>query len=572
MTDINEVVTFLEKEIGAFVSVTIVDNTPKIDLFLDKSKMSQNGLSDNGRCYTLNSVPNMTREKGIIELIDNFCEKRKIDDITFYINVGDYPIIHKDKTKHPWNERFVHECNVYPKKIDCVFSRSIITDDHEDLLFPSRDFIHVVYDKDNIIKKTNFNFSQKKNMCVFRGSHTGSDRTINNTRIQAKILSLQYPDYLDADITITFPYYMFDTTSNVGFVRTVIDDKNIIDYESDSKSMSLEEQCEKYKYILHIDGFVAAWRLAKEMLLMSVILKVESEWIEHYYHLLKPWIHYIPVKKDLSDLIDIIIWCNDHENECQQIALNAYNFAVEYMTEENMYDYLENILDKKQNETKENENEMKILKSIPASIVKLNPKPIDTMNIKYKKYLLQQNMVKFCMEYSPEISHSVLVPVFDPTFERIINSDSLKNEFVVPENILILCKEDSQSIFNKSEIFIQMNALIISHKDPENIVKFIRDFLISFVKIKKFDHSHGYLFGYLGLNLSFKNDVPFDSNVCFVLRIRGENTITVIFNEEQTYEVNMYPGRYILLDKNARVFETENSGTMNFVLFFSGEN
>ncbi|MFN9941570.1 MAG: glycosyl transferase family 90, partial [bacterium] len=129
-------------------------------------------------------------------------------------------------------------------------------------------------------------------IAVFRGSLTGNDRTINNTRVQARIKSLEYPSYLDVAITPTFKYYMFENLNNnyVGCVYTTIDDDRIYDEKNQNYKniISAFEQGNNYKYILHIDGFVAAWRMALEMLSMSVILKVDSPWIEHYYHDLIP--------------------------------------------------------------------------------------------------------------------------------------------------------------------------------------------------------------------------------------------------------------------------------------------
>ena len=74
----------------------------------------------------------------------------------------------------------------------------------------------------------------------------------------------------------------------------------------------------------------------------SVILKVDSEWVEHYYDKLIPWKHYIPIKSDLSDLIQRIKWCRLNDNICNKIAQNAYQFAKENFTKEKMIDYVFN--------------------------------------------------------------------------------------------------------------------------------------------------------------------------------------------------------------------------------------
>jgi len=42
----------------------------------------------------------------------------------------------------------------------------------------------------------------------------------------------------------------------------------------------------------------------------------------HYNHLV-PWIHYVPIKYDFSDLVAKVKWCKSHRDECAQIGRNA---------------------------------------------------------------------------------------------------------------------------------------------------------------------------------------------------------------------------------------------------------
>jgi hypothetical protein len=58
---------------------------------------------------------------------------------------------------------------------------------------------------------------------------------------------------------------------------------------------------------------------------------VDSEYTLWYSHLLVPYVHYIPIKKDLSDLIEKITWCRNHDDLCEKMAMNSYNFAIDLL-------------------------------------------------------------------------------------------------------------------------------------------------------------------------------------------------------------------------------------------------
>lgn len=313
--------------------------------------------------------------------------------------------------------------NLYPE-MKKIFSRSKIPNLHDDLLLPTRDYVTLLASSlyKNVIEgKTNkiyFNTKEewilKKPMAIFRGSLTGNDQKITNTRVQSRILSLKYPSYLDSVITNTFKYYMFEP--GIGAIHTKIDDTRLYNNEThiDAKNniMSFEEQI-KYKYILHIDGFTAAWRLSKYMLSYSVILKVDSPWVEHFYNDLKPWVHYIPIKSDLSDLIQRIAWCRENDDICETIAKNAFQYVIENITKEKMLDYIENVI---KNE-KDNFDSFDPKNVEPSFDIKL--KEIPDCEIKD----LDFSDVKYKMEY--------LVPF---TEEEKLIYDSLYNELNIDKN------------------------------------------------------------------------------------------------------------------------------------------
>lgn len=403
-TENNDVIYFMNMVIGSYAKFRITKGKIYETFYINKYLLKNFGLTDNSRCYTKKSEPNIEKEYGMFKLMKNYVEIhfnkiKDLEDVTFYIAFGDFPIIHKNKNLHPHTDRYKGEIyDVYPKKLPKIFSRSIDPKNHEDLLFPTRDYIDVIYNIDEIKSKINYDFNKKKSKAIFRGSFTGNNRTFENIRIQSKLLSIQYPEFLDVKIFHDFDYYMYEFENSCVF--TEIQSEELIQNTNiKNEYISIEEQAFFNKYILHIDGFVSAWRLSREMLLISTILKVDSVWFEHYYDQLIPWKHYIPIKSDLSDLIQIIIWCNKHNDICHEIALNAYRFAIDNFNEQSTFEYLdEKIYDIPRNikNTNSSNNEFSYENLYYSEIDELNKiienidntPQIDLSKIKIKKKLL----------------------------------------------------------------------------------------------------------------------------------------------------------------------------------------
>ncbi|KAK3745064.1 hypothetical protein QZH41_014561 [Actinostola sp. cb2023] len=73
----------------------------------------------------------------------------------------------------------------------------------------------------------------------------------------------------------------------------------------------------KWKYQINIDGTVAAYRLPYLIAGDSVVLKQDSDYYEHFYKDLEPWVHYIPFNRDLSDLEEKLNWTINNDDKVQ---------------------------------------------------------------------------------------------------------------------------------------------------------------------------------------------------------------------------------------------------------------
>ena len=56
-------------------------------------------------------------------------------------------------------------------------------------------------------------------------------------------------------------------------------------------------------------------------------------WTEYFNDWIRPYEHYIPVKADLSDLVEKIHWAMDHEDEARLIQETGQLFTKQIMTD-----------------------------------------------------------------------------------------------------------------------------------------------------------------------------------------------------------------------------------------------
>jgi hypothetical protein len=86
------------------------------------------------------------------------------------------------------------------------------------------------------------------------------------------------------------------------------------------------DQFMMHKYILIIDGNGISsshtWVFASGA--VPIMITNNEFWFKKY---LVPFEHYVPVKYDLSDLIEQIEWLRNHDDKAKQIAINARAFA-----------------------------------------------------------------------------------------------------------------------------------------------------------------------------------------------------------------------------------------------------
>jgi hypothetical protein len=302
-------------------------------------------------CIFRNLFPNYEGELNtniIKDMFETLLKERKIPDVEFFVNDRDFPILKKNLTEpyeHIFNSNNIPIEKIYQKNMCPIFSKSI-TNEYADILMPTNDDWMLVSNKfftndcknsyrKNVMDGLNKNWKTKKEICIFRGSATGCGITLeNNMRLKAADLSIDYPDLLDAGIT--------DWNSRMKkYKNEPIKIINIEQFRFKLVNKINNFEKSNYKYILNIDGNVSAFRLSSELNMNSVLLIVTSDYKLWFSNKLEPFVHYIPIKKDLSDLIEQIQWCKKNDKTCEKIAKNAMNFYNKYICKQGIFDYLE---------------------------------------------------------------------------------------------------------------------------------------------------------------------------------------------------------------------------------------
>ncbi len=110
-----------------------------------------------------------------------------------------------------------------------------------------------------------------------------------------------------------------------------------------SNYVSLPDHC-KYKYLIDMQGMGYSARTKFLMHSQRPILYQDRKLHEYWYWQTKPFIHYIPIKEDLSNLEQMIDWADHHPNECEMIAKSAYNFARNHLRKEDAISRMKNII------------------------------------------------------------------------------------------------------------------------------------------------------------------------------------------------------------------------------------
>lgn len=99
-----------------------------------------------------------------------------------------------------------------------------------------------------------------------------------------------------------------------------------------------------YKYLIDVRGYGWTDRVKLLLAMGRPLLLVDRPFVEYYYSLLEPMKNYVPIREDLSDLIEKIDYLDGHSDIYNSIVKNARMFTEEYFKRDEVLKTMANVI------------------------------------------------------------------------------------------------------------------------------------------------------------------------------------------------------------------------------------
>jgi hypothetical protein len=183
-------------------------------------------------------------------------------------------------------------------------------------------------------------FDQRREVIMWRGSLSGPDYpTLENfrrfPRFQLHTMSRKHPNIIDARLC----------NYDVGETEAARALSSYLQREYGGPAERLPAAgFVPFKYLISLDGVGAAWKRTATILASGSVLLLHHRWTQFFYAGMKPWVHYVPLEFDFSDLIDRYDWLVAHPMQARQIAENGWRFAKDVLTPRALETYFAQVL------------------------------------------------------------------------------------------------------------------------------------------------------------------------------------------------------------------------------------
>lgn len=186
-----------------------------------------------------------------------------------------------------------------------------------DVAITALDFAHVTFDMADLLLA--HPWSSRSEVAFWRGSPTGAMYTLDNWRAMPRPQLVNLSQHNSAVLDAKF-YGCWQC--EVGVWEEIVAELGAADGGNPPGQEVLAER----KYLVDLDGNGWSSRLLGQLALGCVIFKVEPLYYEFFWSLLIPYVHYVPIRRDMSDLVSQIEYARAHDEEMQAIAMAARDF------------------------------------------------------------------------------------------------------------------------------------------------------------------------------------------------------------------------------------------------------
>jgi len=323
---------------------------------------SMNQSSENKKQELLYDIETNKKNYRIMQCIikpftDNFSDEYKewvstwkLSPGVYLLNLTDAMLLKKDG-RHPFPNGFIGRENprvsVPLSPMLPILSTSGHVD-YWDIIIPNYDDLSYVFplsthDHDQL--KTNSlefhtKWSQKKDLAIFRGSPSGCGVTAE-TNPRLKLMEWAKEHNISAfDVGFTSGQKVnMKLDPRYGFALSTPLSKN----ELVSRKSMIEQS--HYKYIIHIDGNVLAYRLLYSFLTGSLIWRVKSPYqsFVDVARILIPGEDYLEIAEDFSNLDTILEWCQNNPKSASKIARSGMLKVKHILTRNFLHNYIKNL-------------------------------------------------------------------------------------------------------------------------------------------------------------------------------------------------------------------------------------
>lgn len=234
-----------------------------------------------------------------------------LPNMEFFSNLGDWPLISRGK----------HDKLIIPMFSWCG------SFDTFDIVMPTYDITEsslecmgrVSLDMLSVQGNIEKTWEEKEKKAFWRG------RDSNRARLKLIEISRKHPDLINASLT---NFFFFRSEENK--------------YGPKENHISFFKFFD-YKYQLNMDGTVAAYRFPYLLAGDSLVFKQDSKYYEHFYSEIQPWKHYIPVKENLENLVELLQWALENDEKARDISQEGQKFAKEHLLPQDVFCYYANL-------------------------------------------------------------------------------------------------------------------------------------------------------------------------------------------------------------------------------------